>query len=345
MHYIEVVDPRYSPSWPKWLESFPDASVFHSAAWLQTLAASYGYRPYCLVLHERSRVLAMLPVLEVDSWVTGRRGISLPFTDVCSPLVRSGSHFRDLFQALLDYGRKRHWKYVELRSGSGYLEEALPSQTFMDYRLELQPDVAAVRRQLRPSTRRNIKKARRAGVRVVLSHSFRSVKEFYRLNCETRRNHGVPPQPFSFFRVLHRQLIARGLGMVSLGLVGERVISADVFLQFGSRVVYKYGASERRYLNTRASYLVMWEGIKWYAERGYRSLCMGRTDLHHDGLKQFKRGWGTREVCLKYHRYDLVRDRFVENRSLVSGPHNEIIQRMPIWLLRVCGQLLYRHLS
>src|SRR5262245_57375871 len=64
--------------WDDWSQSHPDATLAHSAAWGRVLVESYGYRP----LHWGSRAqesFAFMPVLEVDSPLTGRRGICLPF--------------------------------------------------------------------------------------------------------------------------------------------------------------------------------------------------------------------------------------------------------------------------
>ena len=40
----------------------------------------------------------LLPLMEVDSWLTGRRGISLPFTDECEPLYPDAESFKNLLQ-------------------------------------------------------------------------------------------------------------------------------------------------------------------------------------------------------------------------------------------------------
>ena len=44
---------------------------------------------------------------------------------------------------------------------------------------------------------------------MTICESFESIKDFYRLNCLTRRMHGLPPQPFSFFKKIHEHIICR----------------------------------------------------------------------------------------------------------------------------------------
>ena len=53
---------------------------------------------------------------------------------------------------------------------------------------------------LRESNRRNIRRAKREDVEVTICNSLESVAEFFRLNCLTRKMHGLPPQPYRFFQ-------------------------------------------------------------------------------------------------------------------------------------------------
>src|SRR5664280_2862605 len=64
------------------------------------------------LLHESQAFSALLPMVEVNSWLTGRRGVSLPFTDECEPLSSDVGSFRRVVQAALEYARVRAWKYV-----------------------------------------------------------------------------------------------------------------------------------------------------------------------------------------------------------------------------------------
>jgi len=68
----------------------------------------------------------------------------------------------------------------------------------------------------------------------------------------------------------------------------------------------------------------------------------GRTEPENQGLLQFKRGWDAIEEGLSYYKYDLKNGRF---RSENSGPRSSyrVFKMMPDPLLRLAGNLLYRH--
>ena len=193
------------------------------------------------------------------------------------------------------------------------------------------------------SARRNIKKANREGVEARIFNTLDSVKEFYRLNSLTRREHGLPPQPYGFFRSLHQHAISKDHGFVALASHQGKSIAGAVFLHSGKKALFKYGASDRKDQNLRGNNLVMWEAVKWYSQNGYRSLHLGRTEPENEGLIQFKAAWGATEHPLSYYRYDLRKNAFVSGSSKVSGLHNMIFRRMPLPLLNTAGKWLYRH--
>ena len=122
-------------------------------------------------------------------------------------------------------------------------------------------------------------------------------------------------------------------------------MACAVFLQFGRRAVYKFGASDRNFQFLRPNNLLMWEAIKWYAAHGFASLHFGRTSLANEGLRRFKLGFGPREERLENFRYDFQKGGFVTVMDRSEGRLNALLRRLPLPLLRALGATLYPHLS
>jgi lipid II:glycine glycyltransferase (peptidoglycan interpeptide bridge formation enzyme) len=161
----------------------------------------------------------------------------------------------------------------------------------------------------------------------------------------TRKHHGLPPQPYHFFKKIYDHIISKNLGFVVLASHENRNIACAVFFHFGDKAIYKYGASDRNYQHLRANNLVMWEAIKWYCQNGYKSLSFGRTESENRGLKQFKTGWGTRENVINYYKYDFKKDTFTTDHLTVTKLQQSFFRKMPIPLLNIFGSLLYRHIG
>jgi lipid II:glycine glycyltransferase (peptidoglycan interpeptide bridge formation enzyme) len=118
-----------------------------------------------------------------------------------------------------------------------------------------------------------------------------------------------------------------------------------VFLEFGRKALYKYGAADERYGQTRANTLVMWEAIRRYNSAGYESLCFGKTEKHHSGLLQFKMGWGARQFEVNGYHYDLRRRAFLRGGPRELGCFSAIFRRLPLPILRMIGFLGYRFMG
>ena len=335
---VEKINPLNYPGWDGLVASHPNLSFFHGSAWAKVLVESYGFTPNYFAIER-----AVLPLMEVDSWLTGRRGIGLPFTDDCEPLGADRESLQKLFQAAVEFGKIRRWKYIECRGGRKLFGNVPASLSFYSHRLELAADEAQLLKNMDGSARRAIRKAENEGVTVEISQSLTALRDFYLLHCLTRRRHGLPPPPFSFFENIHRHILSQDLGMVAVASHHGCKIAASVYFFDGGRAIYKYGASEMAWQALRPSNLVMWTAMKWLAQRGANSLHLGKTALANEGLRRFKLTLGATEEKIEYVKYDLKRQAFITDTDAIAGWHNRVFRVMPVVAARMVGGILYRH--
>jgi len=342
---LKIINPLEYAQWDDLVISTQDYTFFHSSSWARVLCESYHYIPAYFTLFDHNKLLVLLPVMEVKSILTGLRGVSLPFTDYCNPIIDESIPFQDLFYHISAYGKKCGWKYLEIRGGNSFSPNTTPSSSYLGHILDLSKKEEQIFSSLRDSTRRNIKKAISEGVEAKLCNTKESIKEFYRLNCMTRKQHGLPPQPISFFEKVYDHIISKGLGFVMLASYEKQNIAGAIFFHFGEKALFKYGASNHKYQLLRANNLVMWEAIKWYNQNNYKSMCFGRTEAENEGLRRYKTGWGTKERIIKYYRYDLTKNTFVADVSPRAASYKRIFQKTPIPFLRLVGLIMYRHMG
>jgi hypothetical protein len=113
---IFVLDPLRDARWQELIKKHPAASVFHSAAWLSALNLAYAYEPMVHTTCEHSAELTSgIVFCKVKSWLTGRRLVSLPFSDHCDPLVGSSAEFDDLLSGMRESVDVGKWDYCEVR--------------------------------------------------------------------------------------------------------------------------------------------------------------------------------------------------------------------------------------
>src|SRR6266567_5179105 len=134
---IRSLNPMEQPGWDKLVTSHPGATFFHSTSWAAVLHDTYGHRPNYFCAMKGDRLAAALPVMEVNSPLTGRRGVSLPFTDECPVLSDGSIGEQELFEQAVAVGRRRRWRYLECRGTHNLSRTASPSHSFYGHVLSL----------------------------------------------------------------------------------------------------------------------------------------------------------------------------------------------------------------
>jgi hypothetical protein len=342
---VQVLNPLEIADWDAQLMPLPGAGFFHTAAWARVLHHTYGYQPRYHATSAGGRLQTLLPLMEVNSWLTGRRGIGLPFTDAAEPLVPTAESFHQLWTAVLAAADQHRWKYVECRGGKQWLPDAPASTSFLNHCLDLTKGEKDLFAGCDEAVRRAVRKADQGTLTVEFSQSLAAMQAFYQLLGLTRRRHGVPPQPFPFFANICREVLEKKMGWVVLARQGTTPVAGAVYFHFGRTAIYKFGASDEAYQNLRGNNLVMWRAVQHYAKEGYATLDFGRTSLDNAGLRKFKLGWGTREQQAEYVRYDRSTKSYVTIRDEASGWHNRVFRALPLPLSRLAGTLLYRHIA
>ncbi|MFI6859119.1 lipid II:glycine glycyltransferase FemX [Streptomyces sp. NPDC050421] len=156
-----------------------------------------------------------------------------------------------------------------------------------------------IRGGLNQQWRRNIKKAEKAGVKVV-EGGLDDLPVFYELYRETAERDRFIPRPLRYFERMWTALRAEDPDRMRLYLAhhdGE-VLSAATMLTVGSHVWYSYGASTSRRREVQPNNAIQWRMMSDAHERGAAVYDLrGITDTldegnHLLGLLRFKAGTG-----------------------------------------------------
>jgi len=348
------IDPLQDPRWATFVEEHPRSSVFHSIPWLQALQRTYGYQP---IVHTASgpgeRLQDGIVFCRVESWITGRRLVSLPFSDHCEPLVDDPSCLYFLLSILQERFKAENWRSLEIRpvqrlEVSGGLR---PVDGYYLHWLDLRPDVSTLFANLhQSSTQRKIQRAEREALTYRDGHSDSLLEDFYQLLLLTRRRHGLPPQPRSWFRNL-KDSFGNCL-KIRVAYRGALPIASIITIQHKDTLVYKYGCSDASFHNLGGMHLLLWTSILEAKSVGLRTFDLGRSDLGNRGLITFKDRWGAVRSPLAYYQYSKSPStssaRSFEGpdwRAWVARLAKPLFSCIPDRLISAAGTLLYKHIG
>jgi hypothetical protein len=347
---ISTLDPVRDPRWQRFIEQHPRASIFHTRGWLDALQRTYGYEPVAYTsASETEELKDGLVFCRIESRLTGRRLVSLPFSDHCDPLLNSPEGWQSFATSLITVASSERCKYVELRPLQGNElisddeNELAQYQSYYFHTLDISSDTEDLFQGFhRTAVQQLIRRASREGISSVAGRTPEMIRQFYQLLIRTRRRHAVPPQPLRWFQNLVDCLGSRLC--IRVASKGDEAIASILTLSFNGRAYYKYGCTDERFHNLGGFQLLLWQAIKSEKERGAKVLDMGRSDIEQVDLVTFKERWGSKRNMLTYYRYPPAR-RDYSARTWAMQVAGYALSRLPDSLLTAVGGLLYPHMG
>jgi CelD/BcsL family acetyltransferase involved in cellulose biosynthesis len=347
-----VLNPLTDARWQEFVERDPRSSMFHSLPWLRTLEQTYGYQPSVLTDAAPGKPIENgLVFCRIDSWITGRRIVSLPFSDHCEPLPREGESTAalmtrcasELQEARSDYIEFRPRRFPDSQQHQEYLSSA-----YCYHELDLTPDLKTLFAGFhKDSIQRKIRRAEREGLVYKEGRSRQLLEDFDSLFLLTRRRHRIPPQPAAWFR---NMVEAFGDALkIRVAYQGTVPTAAILTVQHHGTMFYKYGGSDPTLSQSGGTPMLLWETIQDAKRQGLKVLDFGRSDMDGTGLITFKDRWGTTRSDLLYLRQSLTMEKARAMGYGLGGWKKQVLDglvpRLPDSLLRGLGALLYRHIG
>ena len=349
---LSVVEPWTDARWDAYVASHPRATLYHTSAWIK-LVCEIGRYPSLSIIHEDDgNVTGVLPLVAVDSRLTGRRISTLPFSDSCFAIA----DHEDAARALIEGGRaaraRRGAAFYELRGPSALRDgrDVEPdsfsrSTHFANYVVPLAGDTEAVFKTFaRTAVRQTITKGARLGVTVRESAEQRDLDAFYDLYVKNRRRHGIPPQPKRLFETILKTMTTSPRARLYLAEHESKAVAGLIVIRSHGVSYAKYEGVDETRRELVALYPLFWKTIEDAIRAGDRFYDFGRTAGDNPGLNQFKERWGTTRIELPYY-FDPPAEGLsvVRSDSLKYRLFTTAFRRMPeAWSIAI-GRRIFRH--
>ncbi len=343
------LNPISDQRWPDFLNRHPHAHVFHTPGWLQALQRTYGFLPIAFTTSPATSDLNNgIAFCHVDSWITGKRLVSVPFSDHCDPLFHNPDDLNQLASDLGTECARGQYKYVELRPrmtimpGSSFYV----ADRFLLHRLDLTPNIDDLFHGFDESCiRRRIRHASKENLAYEQGRSESMVREFFRLMVMTRQRHQLPPQPIEwFFNIVEFLGPAATIHLIRKDTLP---IAAILTLGYKRSLVMKYSCLDENYKKLGPMPLLLWEVIQYAKQHDYLEFDLGRCDIGDQGLATFKTRLGAVASELSYWRHTLTggAQQTHSGRDSQLRVAKRLFMHMPRALLVASGRVLYKHFA
>ncbi|MFP3982495.1 MAG: FemAB family XrtA/PEP-CTERM system-associated protein [Desulfurivibrionaceae bacterium] len=327
--------------WDHYTLNHPDATVFHLTAWKESIESSFGHRSLYLMAEDSGRVVGLLPLFEVRSFLFGHYLVSSPFAELGGVLSDNQEIERLLVQRAAELAEERKCDYLELRNRKEH-PGLLTKSLYYNFRREISPDhhenLMAIPRKSRAMVRKGIKSG------LVAEIGDHLLPEFYHLLVLNFHRLGTP--------VFAKRYLA--------GLLNKRELKATILLVrapdqkpcagvlsffFKDQVLPYYAGSNFTYRSLAPNDFMYWKLMQYGSENGYRIFDYGRSK-EGTGSFSFKKNWGFKPEPLAY-QYHLVSADGLPDLSPANPKYQkkiEMWQKLPLWATRLMGPKISKYL-
>ncbi len=370
------VDYKADPRWMGFLESHPDALVYHHPGWLAALESEYGQKCTALAcVDPEGDYQGVLPLLETRGLPLlrchglGPRLSSLPRTPLAGPLYNSVPALRALIEAAVQRTQARPGVQLQLKLGARGLEDHVGGLGCQRWRTSYvcvlpprQPggpygtSSPAPLGELRFGSSRNhlrikcsVSKALKLGVKVRAATTSVELRGWYRLYLETMRKNAVPPRPYRFFHSAWTSL--QPLGLMRLWVAehgagrGPRMVAGVIILKYRGRAFYAFAGCSSEGYALQANDALQWHAINDSWRGGCHSYDFGEVPDDHGQLAAYKRKWGADAAQLyRYYYPEGVKSDGGHRFAALIRPARALWRRLPLGITAAICDRIFRYL-
>jgi len=349
---VLIIDPAQDNRWDEFVKSHRYGSIFLMTVWSEILKKSYSFKPYYIVVEDDGVIRAGMPFMKIDSFLTGKRLISLPRTSYCDPLVESEQDWTAILQVAREIVVREKLDYFEIKTQKNSQFLSTTELKYYDYFHNQILDLEVGQEKLwknfhRTCVRQRIQRAQKNDVVVRVGDKLKDLATFYDLYTKTTQKHVAPSKPFRFFENLWEMLSPSNNIMLLLAEKDEKAAAAAIFFKFKETVIFEFLGLNYDFIEHSPGHLIVWEAIQVALSEGLRYLDFGLTEPDNIGLLNFKTRWGAEEKTLRFFYYPDVKGykTFMAGKDDGTSMESKYLSGVKRKFMTYAAEKLYKHVG
>lgn len=352
---IILIDPQKDERWDQFVERHPHGWLFHLSGWKLLLERCFSHIKGFYIVKVNSsnnEICAGLPIFKVNSLLTGKRLVSIPFGTLCDPLYYHETDLQEITDSAIQLGKQHKPAFIEIRN---FRTKSLARDPrfqatliFKNHYLDLTDDIESIKKRFhRSCVRQRIDRALKSNLTLKFGKTEQDLRRFYHLYLITRKRNQVPSMPYHFVKNIWE--IFQPSGKISLLLAEHEnaAVAALLMFKYKNRVSVEFAGSDDGYKNISPNHFLFWNAINISKEEGYSLFDFGRTSPNNRQLMDFKAHWGTEAADISHHYY------FGDSPSNLKYPEDKFAYTVaqtltgfiPMFFYPVFSKFCYRHMG
>jgi len=330
-------------NWDRFVRRHPQGTVFHTMAWMHSVRDAFRHTPHYLLAKRADRIVGVLPLFCVNSWLGGRMMVSVPYAVGGGPVAENDATRDALIQHAIDLSIDQRANVLDLRCESSGDAGLQPVNGYVGFKRQLPDEPEQVLEWLPRKARAA---ARNAETKYQLTASFDAahLATVWRLYCLSMRRLGSVAYPYRFFEELVARMGRRAF--VQVIRKNRRIIAGLVSFRFGDTFLPYFAGCDDRYRYCSPNNYLYLTAMRKAVTIGCTVFDFGRTRETNRGSYDFKRFHGFAPTPLSYQRWSPPGAKPVN-----LTPDNPRLQRirqvwkwMPLPVTQLVGGFAARHI-
>lgn len=307
------------------------------------------------------RVCGVLPMVQLKHPIFGHRLISIPYFDMGGVLADDERVEEALLSEAVKLAREvraasvelRHlWPLACLRAGSGaILDGGISQHGWVTHTrahkvrmvVELPDSPETLFKSFPSKLRSQIRRPLKEGLTSKIGGA-ELLDDFYDVFAVNMRDLGSPVHSKRLMaNVLHEFPEEAALILVYRE---NEPVAGSLVIGFGDTLENPWASALRRYSRLSPNMLLYWSMLEFACNQGYRAFDFGRS-TPGEGTFKFKEQWGAVPTPFHWHTLSRAGERPPVNESDRArfAKTVEYWQRLPVWLTRIIGPLIRKHIG
>jgi serine/alanine adding enzyme len=313
---------------------------FHRLRWRALITQVFGHEcAYLVARNGDDKLIGILPLVRVRSFLFGHYLVSMPFLNYGGPLGTKAGVLA-LVDAAVAMAQREKVKLLELRSRVVLDVPLKASHRKITVMRDLPHDPDDLFKQFDSKLRNQIRRPQKEGVTV--DFGAEQIVPFFKVFAQHMRDLGTPAQPLRFFREIARQFPDDC--WFACAYLGGKPVAAGCGFRFGDEFEMTWASSLRTYNREAPNMLLYWACMERAIRDGARRFNFGRC-TPGAGTHRFKMQWGGREEQLWWYHFAASGDATTpspHDRAFRWGPR--IWRRLPQSVATTLGPSIVRYI-
>jgi FemAB-related protein (PEP-CTERM system-associated) len=339
---LDAGDSATAVRWDNFVMACREATHFHRAGWREIIETVFRHRAFFLYAEEAGRIVGVLPLAHIDSWLFGSALVSLPFAvygGVAADTPEAALALEVEAQAVAERLGVGH---LELRNIAARHADWPTQDLYVTFRKSILPDVDANMLAIPRKQRAMVRKGMKNGLASELDPT---VDRFFALFADNVHRHGTPALPKKYFEALMR-VFANDCEVLTVVNPKGEPLSSVLSFYFRDEVLPYYAGDDVAARDLGANDFKYWELMRRSCERGLKTFDYGRSKKD-TGPYAFKKNWGFEPQPLHYE-YRLYRGDAIPQNNPANPKYRAFIglwRRLPLRLANRLGPHIVRNLG